>query len=666
MSTGAILARIEAQRGVLNQYGYANAPTSESPFNPIIYADVQYSEPITSNRNRVISKYENRHRNMGDIALYDTHVHDLNASERLGPRMHNDAMERARSKVLQRHTDMYLNYDDGDTFADNSGAYVSGMTMSKFDNKQEASLQKVIASGDVDSLIREQMKEGFKKNPGGHFTSGSKSTNGFTYNPYLPLSETNKPPVRKTPTGEVVMPAVVTDERLQWHTNERPWNYESDRANIAFDLQRSQEIIDRNLRQQEADDALLHRARKDRWVEDKMAYRGRSVDPSAVPYKLTNKDKKLASNQNERKTEKSDARKLEEFTRTRAALVSPTHSGYDVHDMNHVNKDVYGTHNPDYAREMHKNFPVNNVATRRVEQTPENAKGIVREAFGFVTDGFKKLLGIRTKDPSGSDPRSRYQGQGDVATQNQQIGDVYVDLPPADGTGGRERFTNKSNHILLVRDGQTIQEFPDEFSDALGSTHVTADELTGLTRTMVMKEGNKFIVLQKHDQDKIFTGDGRRYGEDLIAVELPVASLPVEVREKIRKQNLDNPRSKILDLTYEDFIAFSDYLVKHIDQAERVKLGQLYLRVRTNDYDRDLLTNFEGKRTFMDDRVVNPVPTGNFRMHNPTEHPRIDKQDYGYNAMETYTAPVRKNVRNTQHTQLTGRTGGAQLKQFNS
>ena len=54
MKTQLQLSRIESKRGYLNSQGYNNLPSDESPFNPIIYSDVQYSEPSLSKTNRLL------------------------------------------------------------------------------------------------------------------------------------------------------------------------------------------------------------------------------------------------------------------------------------------------------------------------------------------------------------------------------------------------------------------------------------------------------------------------------------------------------------------------------------------------------------------------------------------------------------------------------------
>lgn len=676
METGAILSSIEAQRGVLQSQGYNNLPSNDSPFNPVVHADVRYHEPIVSQTNRVLSKYENRHRNMNDIALYDTHTFDLNATNISGNKIHNNMMEKARSKVVQKNTDMYLSADNGSMLSSNSGPYVSGITMgssSPINDQREHVLQQVLSTGNVDHLFREQFTSDFT----GGFTSGSFRTNGYTYNPYLPISETNKPPVD--------MPPVITDERMTYHTNERAWNYESDRANMAFDLQRSQEIIERNMRQHEADDALLHRTKKDRWVEDKQAYMNRPVNPYAVPYsksnphsrayELTKSEQINASNQNQRKTDKPDVKKKESFNMSRAALVNGPHGSYSVTDMNHARKDIYSTHQPAFSEKMHEINQINNMShhmkNNRPEQykAPEKAKSVELNIFKYVTDGVKRLLGINPEQRLHEDPRELYDEDGS-STRTQETYDVYDDSMEID----KKDSIDKRRRSIVIRNGEMMEVYPDT-NDATAVSYVTGDQLNGITRTIVMKEGGKYIVLQKHEEDKLFTNDHKRYGEDIIAISIPVEKVDTQTRERIRKRNMDTMRDKVLELDYNDFVMFSDYILQHIDQAERVKLESLYQHVRTNTYDADIVNNFEGRKTLLDDKVYN-LTYDNLRSKDRLEHPRVDKQDYEavVENLPVQSAPIKSGqaggLRDIQHSNYTTRTisgmGRNVLNKFNN
>jgi len=92
------------------------------------------------------------------------------------------------------------------------------------------------------------------------------------YNPMLPDSETNKP----------VYSGLNLDERMQYHIQDRPFNYKSDQNQIANDLDRSQEMQRRRDLQHQADDSLFGRVKRPRWVEPMLAYNTRYHLPQYI------------------------------------------------------------------------------------------------------------------------------------------------------------------------------------------------------------------------------------------------------------------------------------------------------------------------------------------------------------------------------------------------
>lgn len=560
LKTQLQLSRIESKRGYLNSQGYNNIPSDESPFHPIIYADVQYSEPSLSKTNRCLTKYENKAPNMNDIALYDTRVYDLNAQNVPGLEdnvLYKNQMERARGKIQQAHTGMLPSF-------------------------------------------------------------GSSNTNGIYYNPNLPISETNKPPPNMTPT--------LTDERISFHTNERPWNYESDRANIAYDLQRSPEIIERNRRQQEADDALFRRHKKNRWVEPKMAYMNRQYDPT---YSIDEFTKKQSEKDNERIT-LSPIHAKEAFGKSRI--------GFDETDINHLNKEIYGTFQPEYSRQMNEMYDRESLKSRMEQfqidenqnKTISSVKGTVVNAASYITNTIMSFFnwnsnGSKSSPVKTKDDNIKYDEDGSIIYSDkyntQTVSEVNSTFQP-----DTERFYYKPDHVLLVKNGNIPDVFPDENHDYTAVSFVQADPLnTGLIRTIVIKDDSKFKIIQKRSEDAIFTGDNRPYGEDFVSIEIPVDAIDDKIRDRIKKLNMDTKRDKVIELTYDDFIAFSDFVVDHPEVQQRLKFADLHQRVRTNKYDEDIITNFEGKKTFVDDKVYAVISNNIRKKQIKSNTGRIDK-----------------------------------------
>lgn len=567
MITNMGLSRIEPTRATLATMGYNNMPTDESPFNPVIYGDVQYSsKPLITNRNRVLSKYENNNPGNTNIALYDTHVYDLNAVNVPGlgeNQMQKNLMQRAADKIRFKNEDLL---------------YARG-----------------------------------PKN----------SSNGWDYNPFLPISETNQPPPRRDP--------VALDERMLYHTTERPWNYASDRANMAYDLQRSEWIKERNRRQHEADDALLHRTKKDRWVEPKQAYRDRMHLPD---YSLTEEDIRSASKQNERHTI-TDEKSHEAFVTSR--------TGFDANDINHLTNDIYGSFMPDYDRHMRDVYEQDLIKARIEQFDPSEAKGTITTAADYITKTISNFFGwnqggSRDVVPS-SDPNLEYDEDGSLKYHYDHGSDFSLaNTEVSDFTPGvSERFYYKPDHVLVVKDGTLVETYPDEDYSYTAVSAVTMDKInTGLVRSVALIDNGKFIFAQKMAENAIFDGDHLPVGDDLIVVELPVTALDHKFRERIKKFNVGTKRDKVIELTYEDFIQFSDWIVKHPEVQKRLKKEQLHQRVRTNKFDSDIVDNFEGKKTFVDEKVYSGLANEMRQRLQQHQKGRVDKDTTvveGYSAI---------------------------------
>ena len=580
LQTQLQLSRIESKRGYLNSRDYNNIPSNDSPFHPVIFQDVQYAEPSLSKTNRCLTKYENKYPNTTDIALYDTRNHDLNATDIPGLEnnvLYKQQLESARNKIQQAHTDLYSAYGD---------------------------------------------------------------FNGTEYNPFLPISETNKPPS----SSQQNQYPILTDERMQYHTNERPWNYESDRANIAYDLQRSPEIIERNRRQQESDDAFLHRVKKNRWVEPKMAYMDRQYDPHYSIDEYTKKQ--IDKNNADRITTLSPIRTTEAFVQSR--------NGFDETDMNHLNAEIYGNFQPEYSRDMKAAYDANNLKSRIEQFYPNDTfadilskvKGSFTNASSYISDTITSFFGWNSngnKYQSSSsslqqnkDSHLTYDSDGSITYNSEKYNvplHAEVNTLPFERNqeSGTERFFYKPDHVLLVKNGEIPDVFPDENRDYTAVSFVQGDPLnTGLIRTIVLKDDSKYKIIQKRAEDAIFSGDNRPYGEDFVTIEIPINMIDEKIRDRIKKNNMDTKRDKVLELTYDDFVAFSDFIVEHPEVQQRLSFSDLHQRVRTNKYDSDIISNFEGRKTFVDEKVY-AVIENNIRMKQMKQNTgRVDKDQSSF------------------------------------
>ena len=620
-------SRIETTRGYLNNESHGELPSSENPFNPILSYDVQYYEPRLQERRKVLNKYENKENFNMDIALYNTRTHALNAEDVSGLdnlQIHKSQMERARSKVQQRYED-YIPQENS-----NAGVF-----------------------------------------------------NADIYNPGLPISATNQP----TQTYS----AGFVDERLGYFTNGREFRYPSDIANNAYNLQRSPDIIERNRRQAEADDALFHRHQKSRWVEPKQAYRDRKYDPH---YDLNEFVKHDASKANDRQTGNIER---ENFNTT----IKAKHL-VDVENLNKVKVDVNQSFQPEYSRhqiqQTMKRFndakdPLSRKSNNVINEafTPTSTKSGLFSTFAEkmyvnIVESLRYLFGVSTRETHTAHPdqlkrnnyaNSPHSQQTNLLTDNSDLSQVFERFI--------EKFEYKPKHLLMIRDGQVPAVYPDEDYSNTAPAFISRDPFdNGLVRTIVLFEDNKFKILQKHENDKIFRGDNRPFGEDYLQHEIPIEDLPPPMRERIKQQNLNTKRDKTLELTYNDFIAFSDYVVKHIDTTERVKFADIWRKIRGNNFDEQLVNNFEGRRTLVDSSTVEKVITDGrkIREHDPlneriySQHVQvspIEQNDLTIaNASPIATANLPSTGEAFRPTQLnntpfaTTRTNGANLRKFNA
>lgn len=592
MITNLGLSRIEPTRETLTMMSANNAPTTDSPFNPEIYNEVRYSaKPIITSRNRVLSKYENNNPGNNNIALYDTHVFDMNMTN-VPAFAHNELQkslqERAKNKIKFKNEDLL-------------------------------------------------------------YARGSKNaSNGWDYNPYLPESPTNQRPTNLTP--------VTLDERLIYHTSERPWNYESDRANIAYKLQRSEMIKERNQRQHEADDELFHRTKKDRWVEPKQVYRELHTP---LDFYLTEENKRAASKQNDRKS--IDV--TEAFATSRV--------GFDANDINHLHNDIYGNFMPDYDRHM-KDVYEEDLIKARIEQfnTDVTPKGMITTAADFITKTITNFFGWNqngAREYLTSDDNLEYDEDGSLKYHYSHDQDFSADNARVEQFSGiQERYYYKPDHMLVVKDGNLVETYPDEDFSYTAVSVITQSPV-GLVRSIALVDDGKVIFAQKRANDSIFDGDHLPIGDDLIIAELPIENLDRKLRERIRKYNTGTKRDKVIELTYDDFIQFSEWVVKHPEVQKRLKKEKLHQRVRANDYDADIVNNFEGKKTFVDEKVYAGLADAMRQRQILHQKGRVDKDLVtveGYSSLTPFTTSSEP-FRNVQHgLNLTSRRGGVKRGAF--
>jgi hypothetical protein len=174
----------------------------------------------------------------------------------------------------------------------------------------------------------------------------------------------------------------------------------------------------------------------------------------------------------------------------------------------------------------------------------------------------------------------------------------------------KQRFTYKPDHIFITKQHNIPDIYPDDVNDDKALLYISLDEnAIGINRTMVLldkyeNEIPKIYIAQKKAENSIFTGDNEYIHDDIIVAELPVKALDDKFREKLRKNNLAN-RGNCLQLEYEDFILFNEFIQNHPEIQKRMKFGDFKKFVRA--LDDETLADFDSKTIFMDYKVYNNI-----------------------------------------------------------
>lgn len=553
------IARIEASRDYDNRsMGHHNISDESGgkTFTSAIFAPVQYhiQQPTAS---RVLTKRDMQYRNMSDNALYNTRNHVLNATD--VPSLANNALtrnlaENARSKII---------------------------------NANQASLDK------------------FNTNTY-HFNDDASDNISLseTYNPFLPFSNTNK-------FMNSFSQPLLTDERMQQHTNERTFNYESDRANIAYNLQRSPEIAARNKRQIESDNLMKHTSHYDRWQEYKQQYRDPDNDQAYdVPNELGS-EQNVASRYNSRNAP-SDQHTAEAFVNSRA--------GFDETNPNNLNQFIEGEFDPLFNNGLYNQY----TAAMQARETYKSRLGspgeVVQEErfvnkpsynriISYVADTVATFFGLKpstrnnTKpDYSKQDITELFYADTDMLVPVVQDSDYVIDNKP----DLHVRTATRYKPYLLTLANNIPEVFPSGNHDQTALSFLSYSPLdrTSLVQTSVILEDAKYKLVQKRvSEANLLNGYSRAdTSTEYIYMELPVDKVNATLRERITKNNLDNPRaltSGPLSLTYEDFITFSDFIVNNPEAVRRVKAQDIGRVVRNASFED------HNQRVFMDERVYN-------------------------------------------------------------
>ncbi len=516
MITNLGLSRIEPTRAKTMELSYNTVPTDESPFNPVLNDNVQYSaQPMIMKTNRVVSKYENNNPGNNNIALYDTHKYSLNCLNEpsmANNQMYNNLMAIAKQKVQLKPTDLMPVY--GDPNSSNGSVYNPELPISSTNVVPPSGPYTLPANCECNvvsavpielSPNEEHVTENFqpytpsKERFNSYFSpityshqyqnvplaSPTSTYSGFPsvgHSGYVHMqtsTDDNEANACMPPHGTIVENDYWTlstnpystlnlDPRLNQFTNERGWNYPSTRSDIAYDLQRANFIKERNIRQHEADDALFRRTKKDRWVEPMMAYMNRERTPV---YKLDQTTAREAQKLNSRNTQNPRQQK-ESFVNQRTDVNKPHY--LNANKYNNTYKAIYSDFDPKFRKDMEQVYATN-IPNMRVEQFTndvDEAKGMyihddnmdpITKTMHRISDTIKNMFGWNSHGKRDTrnkvDNQLDYDDAGnvcyhDAADMRQYDVDTYMSRRElANSVGTKERFYYKPEHVLVINDG---------------------------------------------------------------------------------------------------------------------------------------------------------------------------------------------------------------------
>ena len=407
------------------------------------------------------------------------------------------------------------------------------------------------------------------------------------FNPYLPISETNKPPENYGTYGEKNDAGRIIDERMIWHTADKQYTLPSDRQQQAMTLHPSNnaEILERNRRQKESDDIFLKRGKQNRWVEDRMKYHNESNQPWYQKDETT--------------TKLSKPTEVETFGKNRHVV--------DPNDIKNRIKESQGGYISDYERKLMEmneqkyrtmNLDYDKEAFGDTETDITHKKGALQIAVDSVSSFFSSLFNRQKQnkpedfDFDNLDELDKKYISNTILAQDRMMDELPL-MTTEEKYKNKERLTYKPDHVHVMKTGEINTIFPDDnFDNTIvtntADTYKTLDPTgTDIVRTNVLLDrygrgDAKLIIVQKRVDESVFINDGMEMGDDYIVVELPIENITKKFRDKIIKNNLDTDRSQPLKLEYEDFVKMNEYIEQHPDKQRRVKRDQLNEKMRKN------------------------------------------------------------------------------------
>jgi hypothetical protein len=187
-----------------------------------------------------------------------------------------------------------------------------------------------------------------------------------------------------------------------------------------------------------------------------------------------------------------------------------------------------------------------------------------------------------------------------------------------------ERFqtiARNTNHVKLCNvrgvDKPIIMNGDDEYSN-MAAGIITLDKSSAddfkIVKTVAYVQDGQFIIMQKLENDRVFTGDMNEINDDLLILTVPEEDLDKAFRHRIDQLNpYKNKRAQVLNLTYDDYVKVVNFAENNPSRQERISLKTAFDNVRGFNYERDILNggHDEDGSTFIDitvkDKLVDTI-----------------------------------------------------------
>ena len=529
------LSKVQTLKNTLRDTSYHVDYAVGGQLHPEVYGDVKYTpKPVLTTPSRVLSKYENKNPLINNIALYDTKgQYELNATNVPGlgqNQLLTKLLDNARDRVEQKES------------------WRVPMTFIPIQNE----------GGNVMGLQ--------------------------SFNPRLPITETNMIPTDNKP--------VLVDERMIWHTFDRPYLSKGDQEDLAIQIQANNNPIirERNARQKEMEDVARRRHKTAKWSENYAAYWAR---PQPILYEK-DKENYVARTQLQESIGKLS------YPKERVPL--------DLTHTNQIKTDIENARfKHDYDRQLDR-IEYNAQYGERIGQyediegeSDKKPKGFMTNIVNAVSSPIKKFLGIKYK-PDVSLPERALIAEDESPEDIAPINSIETDKP----FKSEERFLYKDTHMLVTRTGELEDYYPDEMPSDAAISYLTTDATTNnmvRQNVAIVKIANsvdpKLVVMHKRNQAEIFANDGKPISNDLIVYEVPIQTDDPTVR-KIYDKASKTGRDGLIPLTYEEQVTLYNLVQDHPDKQTRV--NSEYLRPLIDPRDGDV-NNFEPSNEFIDYEV---------------------------------------------------------------